>query len=199
VINVLSEGDMNLGLHTRQQDRLWSRRGLVTYEIAGGFHGPGLLRYPVDPNTLKGDMLVAPKVAEDGEPFVASDFPRGYFSRAALVNLQRWANNGELPPVGLPIRYINGQIARDNNGNALDGVRSVWLDVPVAKYLGSGGSGVTTVIGRKFPFTPEKMNALYPAKEAYETKARASVMEMVARSWILPGDANDILASLTAQ
>jgi hypothetical protein len=196
VINILSEGDMFLGLHTRQPDDLGPRQGLVTYEIAGGFHGPGLLRFPVDPNAVRGDFLVAPKVAEDGKPFIASDFPRGYFSRAALVNLQRWAGNGDLPPVGAPIHIVDGKIVRDENGNALGGVRSVWLDVPTATYLGSGGTGTTVVIGRKFPFALEKAKALYPTQGDYEGKVKSRVLKMIGERWILPEDADDILAAL---
>ena len=85
--------------------------------------------------------------------------------RGAYHNLTLWARKGIKPPRAPGIKLdAKLEIVRDANGNALGGLRSPYIDVPVAGhtgYLTAGGMGGVT--GAKRAFTPEKLKMLYPS------------------------------------
>lgn len=197
VINIVSEGDMWLGAHTRQPDVVRPRAGLVTYEIAGASHKSGM----GDPGhpTPEEMARAGGKPTPPPSGLILNDMPRGYLSTAALSNLQAWALKGEPPPQGPRLSYNGSEIARDGDGNALGGVRTPWIDVPTAAYQGSLGLGVLTLVGRKTPFSPEKLRALYPSHADYLAKLEASVASSVQARWILPEDGRRIVEKAAAQ
>jgi hypothetical protein len=76
-----------------------------------------------------------------------SDFPVDMLVSGALLNLRRWVVEGVEPPraerlVVLPDRAAGRcglrdearPLRRDEHGNAVGGVRSPWVDVPIASY-----------------------------------------------------------------
>ena len=96
--------------------------------------------------------------------------------RAALDHLARWVAGEEAPPsVGRievervldeaipagPEVPVNGQLvelARDEHGNALGGVRMPHVEVPIGQQLLTGGFR---------PFPPENFVELYGAEDAF--------------------------------
>jgi hypothetical protein len=197
VISIVSEGDMWLGVHTRQPNVLGRRAGLVIYEIAGAAHGSGLARAGrASPQEAARSGALSANLSLGN--MIPNNFPRGYITRAALQNLQQWVIQGRLPPIAPPLATRGTEIARDADGNALAGVRSVWIDVPTASYQGSLGLGAMAVIGRKTPYAPEKLRTLYPTSSDYSARVRLSVEESVRERMILAEDANGIVESLLA-
>jgi hypothetical protein len=65
-------------------------------------------------------------------------------------------------------------IQTDSLGNALGGLRLPEVEVPTARYSFNGKP--TDFSGRKEPFSPEKLKALYPTHEAYVDKVRAAAL-----------------------
>jgi Alpha/beta hydrolase domain len=56
--------------------------------------------------------------------------------RAAVYNVVEWLMKGVAPPAA-PIEVADGQIVRDQFGNAKGGVRSAYADVPSVPYIAS--------------------------------------------------------------
>jgi hypothetical protein len=66
--------------------------------------------------------------------------------------------------------------ATDEHGNVRGGIRTPFLDVPVAKLTGTGNgpapaapptSGFCGIFGQTVPFTAEQLAALYPSHGAF--------------------------------
>jgi hypothetical protein len=193
IINIVSEGDMWLGLRTRRPNRIEGRAGVVTYEVAGAAHkhGAGEAGRPTPAEAARAGVNMPAFPPPPG--VILNDFPRRYLSTAALRNLQAWSREGRAPPVGAPLATQGSTILRDADGNALGGVRSPWIDVPTAGYRGGLGLGPLAIVGSKTPFPPEKLRALYPTHADYVTRFKASVEAAAAGRWLLPEDAAAII------
>ncbi len=117
--------------------------------------------------------------------------------RGAYHNLTLWARKGIKPPRALGIKLdAKLEIVRDANDNAMGGVRSPYIDVPVAShtgYLSAGGFGGVT--GAKRSFTPEKLKLLYPSPSDYTAKFGAATDRLLAGRWITPEDAEAMKAA----
>ena len=61
-----------------------------------------------------------------------------FLSTGAMANLDRWSRSDTPPPHGEPIKVqesgTTSRVDTDSFGNALGGVRTPALDVPVARY-----------------------------------------------------------------
>jgi hypothetical protein len=86
----------------------------------------------------------------------------------------------------------------DADGIAVGGLRTPWVDVPVATLsgLGQDGEGVLTFLfGTTVPFPAEKLSALYPGGvDSYRTKFDQSLADAVAKGFILAADEAEIMA-----
>jgi hypothetical protein len=129
----------------------------------------------------------------------ANSLPVQYVSGAALVALHRWANGGsaappfpQLPlyegpkePVPEPKDYF------DAHGNVAGGLRTPWVDVPIARYDWRGdcpaGSGLT------FRFTADQLKALYGTPDNYRRRFAVAVRDAQRRGVLLREDAEDAI------
>ena len=82
------------------------------------------------------------------------------------------------------------QVKRDENGNALGGVRLPYIDLPTSTHIAvlSDRGGMLSVMGTRYPFTAEKLKELYPDRAAYLQKFASSTDKLVTDKWILPED-----------
>lgn len=201
VINIVSEGDMWLGLHTRAPDAIAPHVGLVTYEIAGATHDPGMgtIGLPSAEEMAKAGVKVPSLQLPRWLGGAPNDFPRGFLTTAALRNLQVWARDGAIPPQGQPLLTDADGIVRDADGNARGGVRSPWIDVPTASYQGAKGTGPLAVVGSKNPFSAEELKQRYPTHADYLARVKARVDQLVAGRWLLPEDVAPIMARADAE
>ena len=205
-ISLSSEGEMWQARYTRQPDAFTRRGGIVSYEVAGTSHSradysgatPDMLSRPSTEDLAKAGMNwpAAPSgMAKDGT--MPNDLPWAPVLRGAYRNLILWSRKGIRPPQSPGIALdAKLEISRDANGNAIGGVRSPYIDVPTAThtgYLTAGGMG--GISGKKKPFTPEQLKALYPDQAAYLAKFSASVDRLLKGRWISKEDADAMKAA----
>lgn len=121
---------------------------------------------------------------------VANDGPQHWIVKAALRELRSWATGSSTPPTADPMTTSNGAIGRDQNGNALGGVRTPQLDVPVATLTGEGSS----FIGSTTPFSAEVLAELYPTEADYDAAFDDALDRAIADGFMLADDAEAIRA-----
>jgi alpha/beta hydrolase family protein len=76
-------------------------------------------------------------------------FPFAYVANAAFANLMQWIDRSVPPPRADRIEVTDTtpvQIARDDSGNALGGVRTPYLDVPTGTYVPTDIAAHTTAL-----------------------------------------------------
>jgi hypothetical protein len=128
-----------------------------------------------------------------------------YAGDAAFANLDRWVRDGVAPPRAARISVENGgtpqaRVVTDQFGNAVGGVRSPYLDVPVATYHVSrpGGQLAPGVrceeIGYKVPFDWARLEKLYGTSQKYAAKVAESVDRLVRERWLTESDGRKIKA-----
>ena len=201
-ISLSSEGEMWQARYTRQPDKFTRRGGIVSYEVAGSSHSaadiPGklmdTLMFAPIPDMMKagaqfgGASGAANLIPAGSKP---NDFTWAPLVRGAYHNLTVWARKGIKPPRAPGIKLdAKLEIVRDANGNALGGLRSPYIDVPVAShtgYLSAGGFGGVT--GAKRAFSAEKLKALYLDQASFAAKFGAATDRLLAGRWISPEDA----------
>lgn len=124
--------------------------------------------------------------------------PQHYVLNAALRALVRWVRTGRAPrsaPLLETGESTPGVIARDALGNALGGIRTPYVDAPVATLTGhQDGSLLCLLVGSTSAFDDATFSALYPTRRAFESAWNASLRRAVRRRWILPPDARQIRA-----
>ena len=115
--------------------------------------------------------------------------PMHYATSTALHQLDRWVRTGTAPPVTPRFAFdaTTGQLAKDEHGNTLGGIRMPPVEVPVATYQTTAcGLGGITV-----PFTDPQVQALYPTFANYQDKMRRATDRAVRQGWLLRPDARD--------
>jgi hypothetical protein len=125
--------------------------------------------------------------------------PHTYVLRAAVRALDTWVRTG-VAPAPTPKLAANADLTGfevDANGNALGGIRTPHVDVPVAALSGLGQSGESFcgLFGTTTSFTDDQLAALYTDKADFQAKWDAAVDAAVAAGAVLPEDADAVKAS----
>ncbi len=157
-----------------------------TWEVAGTAHADAqYLRLLTVQGTRQFpeflDLSVIASMANDG--------PQKYVVQAAFSALRQWIVDGTVAPGFDPITVSEGEIVRDLLGNAVGGVRTPHLDVPIAVLTGSGMGNV----GRTIPFTPEQLVEVHGTVDGYRARFRQSLEDAVTAGVILEDDVPEIL------
>ncbi len=157
-----------------------------TWEVAGTAHG---------------DAHVVGKFASllgcDG---LVNEGPQHFVAQAALVALNRWIADGVAPPTASPLRLARTsptRIARDGRGNALGGVRSPAVDVPIAALSGDarpGASRICALFGSTEYFDPGTLVDLYGDRSEYLAAYERSLDEAIGAGFLLGSDRAELLA-----
>jgi hypothetical protein len=178
--------------------------GYRLYEIAGATHGWSLLGSidaPWSDLEKVGGVQLRYTCAEGKW----NSLPRQWIHPAMFRNMERWVAKGTLPPkMAEPIHVINGGTPQatfetDRFGNVLGGVRTPYVDVPVAKYSGTATSdgGPTgsfcRLLGYEQPFTSTTLQNLYGTHQNYVARVSRQVRRMVRQRWLEPVDARQIV------
>jgi hypothetical protein len=144
-------------------------------------------------------------------------------ARAAYALLHRWASTGAAPPrverfpfaaadSGAPVQ----ELARDERGNVRGGVRTPWVEVPVAAYLPHStpepgycvpspwapmgtAEMVASMIGHAVPLPAEELRALYPARQDYLDRYEAACARLTGQGLLLEDDARLLLQEARAR
>lgn len=202
VIRAQTETDMGsvasgfgvLALGARQTDAEFFRY----YEMAGTAH-----------NIVHENIDVA------GTGYTLEDFCSGQINsfadgpvfgsklyNAMWDNMERQLELGVKMPSAEPLTVVNGEIARDEFGNARGGLRLPELDVPIATYSPSNvadpalpaflqqiGALVCRLSGTVTPFDPALLRAKYPTVRSYQQKYNIRTNRLRDRGFLLREDA----------
>jgi len=162
------------------------------YEIAGMPHTGtrGMSRA----TQVMSDVVGPDYRLPDGVEF--SQFPRSQILHMLLDNLIGWANKRTTPPPSMLIELdSNGSMRRDRHGNALGGLRTVYLDVPTCTAIPwPAGEMFQRYPGQQADFPRELLIELYGTHDVYLERAEARLRELIDQGLYLEGDAEDLLA-----
>jgi hypothetical protein len=159
VLQFFTESEVFLALGPAYAARQPDSDRLRTWEVAGTAHAD--------------QHLLGPGVDLCGQ---INSGPQHFVVKAALRAMHRWLKDGAAPPEGTPLEVTatNDAIARDQHGNALGGVRTPAVDVPIAKISGEAPplGPQCLLFGHTVPFTPQRLLELYPTHADYVNKVK---------------------------
>ena len=129
--------------------------------------------------------------------------PQHYVLSAALRRLNRWVRKGKVSgePIAPRLEVSPGpppEIVRDAFGNALGGIRTPQVDVPIATLSGSGqppGDTFCRLFGTTVPFDPATLASLYPTHDGYVKAITRSARQAVREGFIIRIDSSAIKAA----
>lgn len=128
--------------------------------------------------------------------------PAHFILHAALRQLAAWVATGEAPPQAPRIEVDRtGAIVRDEHGNAIGGIRTPPVDVPLATLSGEPQDGpvICSLFGSTTPFDVATLTALHGTREAYLAAFEASLAEAIASGFLLEDDRAAMLAEAAAE
>lgn len=154
---------------------------LRTWEVAGTAHADRHL------------------LGDNADCGVINDGPQHLVVKAAMRHMHNWLKDGVPPPSGAPITVTPAKdaIARDSHGNALGGIRTPAVDVPIAQLSGELPpenllNPLCLLYGQTYPFTPAKLRMLYPTHQQYIDKVNAAARAAKEAGFILPEEETTI-------
>jgi hypothetical protein len=129
-----------------------------------------------------------------------NDGPQHTVVQAAFTAFERWVVHGTPPPSPPPFRLSSihpAALALDGHGNAIGGVRTPAVDVPVSTLSGAapaGASEICSLFGETTPFSPTTLADLYRTKGHYLALYAASLSRSIAGGFVLSADRAGLLA-----
>ena len=205
VMNVQTETDLFLAgaLGSRQNDNHFYR----LWEVAGSSHAD-LYSFILGQND-RGDNPIAAMVAITNSlhPFFTpcsepvNTAPQHHFVlKAALHALNEWVANGTAP-ASVPRLTLNSHgdgFEYDEFGNVLGGLRTPYVNVPIATFSGENMSsreeeGICFLVGTTEMLDEATLQSLYPDHDSYVTAVADSTAEAVAQGFLLQEDAELII------
>ncbi|HTS98870.1 MAG TPA: alpha/beta hydrolase domain-containing protein [Streptosporangiaceae bacterium] len=212
VLTVQTETDITgvlAGVTARQPDSARFR----WWEIAGASHADTYLLGAAfsDSGELAAADL-ARMLAPTSEPLgmqcpapVNSGPQHHYVGQAALAHLDRWARGGAPPPSSPRLETApddHMRLLTDEAGIARGGIRTGWVDVPVAALSGlapEGAPGVAMLLGTTRVFDDAELARRYPGgRDEYAAAFRLATSQAVTAGFLLEQDAGEIVALAVA-
>lgn len=184
--HVLSEAEVvgTLNPPMTAIDHLDAPRRARGYEIPGAFHFWHLSKHTRN-------VEVGPD-----HPDEHNDRPWYHVTNVLLAHLDRWVREGEPPPRTPRIDRdpsADDGVARDEHGNATGGLRTVWVDVPEARYLPR--CSCNPGVGAMRRFDDSTITSRYGSLDALHAARQARAAELVDEGLLLDRDAAEIASS----
>lgn len=213
VMTFITETDLlggpRRGFHVARQP---DNERLRVWEVAGTAHADN---YTIQVGFIDSGLLPVEQLAAAYAPtslLMGAQLPSAinfapqhhYVLQAALVGLNRWVRDGVAPPEGSQLILAQSdpaQLSVDANGVALGGIRTPWVDVPVARTSGVGdaSSAMGILFGSGEPLDDATLERLYPdGLTDYLTRFETSLDASISAGFLLPSDRTEILALATA-
>ena len=208
LVTVLTETDLVGGVRpgyylARQPDTEWLR----AWEIPGTAHADNYTIQVgrIDTGFAPLDQLVAayaPTNTLMGQqlPHYINFAPQHhYVLQAAIAGLHGWIRTGVAPSKAARMELSDTdppRLALDGNGLAKGGVRTPWVDVPIARTSGVGTdeSPLSHLFGSGEPFDAATVARLYPGGAAeYLDRFAESLDAAIQSGYLLPADRQEIL------
>jgi hypothetical protein len=120
----------------------------------------------------------------------------------AIDALDGWARRNIVPKKAPRIETrASGEkgftVVTDDLGNARGGIRTPYLEVPVARYVTSSpGPGNCPEIGHVERFDAARLRMLYGSFDTYAAKVRASIAKLTSDGWLTKADAQRLTKEL---
>ena len=215
VIAVVAQGEVPATLSLRRADSDDPVDPFRLYEVAGVSH--------IDKAAYSGFPTVADQIAAVGTAQGTPEWPFNvtcqppiplthqpaltYVYDVAFQHLFAWARKGVAPPKAarIEIKEDTGKsgakptVALDEYGNALGGVRTPYVEVPVASYfVTSPGPGVCGELGHSVVLEHSRLTKLYPDAKAYRRKVAHATDRLVKEGWLTDSDGRKIRSELSA-
>jgi hypothetical protein len=121
---------------------------------------------------------------------------------AALHQINRWVKTGTPPPIAPRLQATSAPgvspvvFATDAHGNTRGGIRTPFVDAPIAKLTGTGNatapggpptSGFCSIFGQTIPFSNAQLSAQYPTHNDFVRDfAIAAFKAVLSRHLMLP-------------
>jgi len=212
LLAIITETDLFGGVRygyyfARQPDN----QRLRVWEIAGAAHADNytIQVAPIDSGSAPLDDVVAAYAptktlmgAQLGH-YINFAPQHHYVAQAALAALDTWVKTGEPAPTATPIEAAESEEPQpilDANGLAQGGVRTPWVDVPIARTSGmvaSEGAAeniMAMIFGSGEPFDAATVRRLYPGgAEEYLQRFTAALDAAIRSGFLLPADRAEIL------
>lgn len=186
---------------SRQEDSAFFR----LWEVAGSAHSDiyTTLKSPLD----RGNDPTVVDVIEEPEvrpPFIsctqpANDGPGAFVARAAIAALDNWVRTGEAAPSApwLAVDESETSFVYDALGNVRGGIRTPWVDAPVAVLSGEGQPSTSTfcgLFGTTRLFDAQTLAMQYPTQQAYIDAIDSAADDAVANGFLRPADGESVKA-----
>jgi hypothetical protein len=217
VVTVITETDLFRDnppgyYFARQPDNEWLR----VWEIPGTAHADNytIQVAPIDTGSAPLDDIVAayaPTKMLMGQQlghYINFAPQHHYVVQAAIAALTKWVRTSEPAPSAptIEVREIEApQPVRDRNGLAQGGIRTPWVDVPLARTSGvippeaASESIMAWLFGCGEPFDAATLRRLYPGGPTeYLDSFTASLDTAIGSGFILAADRSEILALAAA-
>jgi len=180
---------------------------LRVWEIAGAAHADNytIQVAPIDSGSASIEELATAYAPTDNlmgqqlDHYINFGPQHHYVVQAALTALTSWVRTGTAPPSGPPLRVREAphpQPVLDAHGIAAGGVRTPWVDVPVARTSGIAAeeSIMASIFGTGEPFDDATVRRLYPGgQDEYLSKFTAALDAAIESGFILAADRVEIL------
>jgi hypothetical protein len=185
-------------------------RNVRTWEVAGTAHADtyAVVVGSTDQGRAALDTTHLPPVRSILGGAVTCDFPinsgpQHYVLSAALRGLVGWIKSGRAPASAPPLLVDPGfppLIRRDRLGNALGGIRTPQVDVPIAVVSGTGQTvgGACNRFGTTIALDAATLASLYPDHRSYVAAVNRATKRAVRRGWVLSTDAKAIRQAAAA-
>lgn len=206
MMNVTRAGGLpNLAQYERPKDDDRANLKIRFYEVAGAPHADPTS--PILPNNAEigkanNGKIRVPLKYTPGQ--METELNIDPFVNAALENLHDWAVNGRpAPPADVHwIEYdkdhgfggvVRYSPQRDSIGNALGGLRSPQIDVPLHRFYAMGGNRGFAVAGSMELLSREQIQSLYPGgRDDYLSRFISASDALVEQRYLLPKDAANL-------
>lgn len=200
IITVTAQGDFELfevfDLNTADLVEKNKEDKTRLYEVASAPHTD-----PASPLIPNNEEIVKtnhpPKILDGEYNYEVNDIQLAYYVNSALEMLHQWVANSQLPAGSLLIeRDESGHVIYDEHGNGMGGMRSPYIDVPLATYHPNAKAdkeevdqSVGNVNGSMEYFSKEKLQNLYGTQKNYLEKFNRAIDRQVGKEFLLPLDA----------
>ncbi|MBV9451697.1 MAG: hypothetical protein JO345_38000 [Streptosporangiaceae bacterium] len=170
------------------------------WQVPGSSHNWNYLNWfhpsPADLAKIGGAI---PAYNCDITPGLSGNFPQQYPLDSALADLDTWARQGVAPPSASRIEIdAQGNTVLDHYGNAVGGMRTPFVDVPVATYYPSSTSDNPAaafgcrLYGHVVPLPAATLSQLYPNHITYVTDVYNDTEKLVTERFLTRTDATVI-------
>lgn len=208
LMTIITETDLygagRQGYHAARQP---DHELLRVWEIAGAAHADNytIQVAPIDSGSAPIEDLAAAYAPTDNlmgrqlDHYINFGPQHHYVVQASLAALSDWVRTGTAPPSGPPLQVredTHPAPVLDAHGIAKGGVRTPWVDVPIARTSGIAAEEtvMSSIFGSGEPFDGAAVRRLYPGgAQQYLGEFAAALNAAIGSGFILAADRDEIL------